>query len=277
MIQHTTKWKFTAPEEIEKAATELAAALTVTTGPGGVGASTRIPGLWARKFGFHQGTCEACLKPIGGDAAVKGGKVSKGNRRVAWEHLQTEGTREAVTTAPMELIGKIIKKRVTNEVWIFSAYGDIPEEISDRLEKNHEYNAKDIMRSVPWILAIKTSTGWRKWFSRYTFREQAYGAGLEVLNEAYIDGHEIEMASSIDMDTIQVPLGAVEIYLTALVQEAQDTDKPKDLIALQVRLKKARGMLELLEAAQELVENKLVGIESDPDPGYTIYEWKPPE
>lgn len=254
MNQHTTKWKYTSPKEIE--------------------ASDVSSGLLVQTHGHHIGTCIECGQKIGGTAARKDRKVSKSNRRSAWSHLQAHENVDSVLNAPMELVGRIIKKRVINEIWIFSAYGDMPEEIASRV--SNEYNRRDTLRAVPWIVVLKNSKGWAKWFSRYTFREQAYAVGLEMLNEAFIEGHEIEVASQIDMDTIQIPMGAVENYLTTLVNEAKDTDKPEDLVALQTRLKKARGMLELLEAAQELVQSKLVGIDI-PDSRYTEYEYNPKE
>lgn len=232
MNQHQVKWKYNPPDPESDA-------------------------WWQRNHGFHAGVCEECNQEVGGAISTKQGKLSKDNKRAAWFHMQAQDM-AAVEDVPMQLVGKIIKQRVTNEVWIISAYGEMPEAIAKRI--NTVYNSQDYLKSLPWILAVKRSTGWSRWLSgRYTYLEQAYASGLEILKEAYVDGHEIEIASKIDMDTVHVPLGAVEAYLTDLVDEAQSTDKPKDLVALQVRLKKARGMLELLEAAQELVEHKLVG------------------
>ena len=172
-------------------------------------------------YGRHHGTCSCGtqLNQRWGSNAFRSNQnkqLSKDAKRAAWRHIQAQDT--SSHGAPMRLVGQIIKKRVTNEVWVMSAYGDLPEEIPLGDLKDDDW-----AKSAPWLLVYKNSKGWiTQWTpGRYNYFEQAYAAGLQILQDAYIEGHGVEVASRIDMDTIEVPFAGVEKYLTDLVDKAK--------------------------------------------------------
>ena len=165
---------------------------------------------------------------------------------------------------------------MTNEIWLVSWNGEFPVELETAFglkTPNEEW-----YRLHPWTLLIKNSHGWKDRWSHWQYREQAYGAALSWLEDQRVDGHEIEIGSRIDLDTIEVPFGAVEQYLKRLVETANVADSPEDLIAVQAQIKEARSMVGMLEHAQELVEARLVGVELpliEDDSKYETYEYTP--
>lgn len=207
-----------------------------------------------------------CSHPTG----VKG-NVSSTSRRIYGKHAYPFTIDSRAMDSPMILVGTIKKVRVTHEVWIYSRLG---ERDADLPERGSDYS--------PWCVAVKKSNGWHaNWYS-FRHLEMAYADALVHLENERGQGYEIKIASQVDIDAVEVPVGAIEEYLSKLVDDAKELTKPKDLVELQGRIKRARSMLEILEAAQEHVEMKLLGLpteletpEEEEDSSYEEYEYTP--
>jgi hypothetical protein len=203
---------------------------------------------------------------------TKSGNLSKQTKRAEWIHIAAQ---EVESDQPMTLVGRIVKTRVTNEVWIAHQLGELPDSLKSWRAKDYQSDLSDAGKAYPWLVLLKNSQGWKLLRTHFSYYEGAYSYALDYLEGQYIEGHLVEVATSIDMDTIEVPIGRVETYLTKLVTDANELDKPEDLVELAGRIKSARSMLEMLEAAQTKVEMKLIGIEPEETTKYTTYVHTP--
>lgn len=156
----------------------------------------------------------------------------------------------------MELVGKITKTRVTNEIWIASRDGEIPDEIAEGRSQYWVATGTP----WPWMILRKHSRGWKIENGPYRLKELAYAMAVENLEEAYVDGHDVELATELDMETVEVPLGTIDSYFKNLIQRAKDADNPADLIKLREKIVKSQAVCDLLGEAQDQITKKLLEI-----------------
>lgn len=187
-----------------------------------------------------------------GHRPTKSGKPRKALLRAARAHEEAENDAGGGKGAPMELVGKVIKARVENEVWLASRTGDMPHlEQSRRIIANPNYAPHK-----PWIVLLKNTKGWRLQDGPFRDREVAWAAARQFLEKQRVD-HDIEMASSIATDTIQVPFGSIEHHFEDLVNRAKKARTTKQLLAINQELEQAEAVIELISEARKHVMDQL--------------------
>lgn len=157
----------------------------------------------------------------------------------------------------MELVGKVIKTRVTHELWVASRLGDVPESIKRRW---YGYLQTGSQTPWPWLVLRRYRDGWKLEAGPFALKEAAYANALQALEDDYVKGFDIEMVGEIDMDTVEVPLGSIDTYFKNLIQQAKDAKKPADLIKLREKITKAQAVCDLLGEAQTQITEKLLNI-----------------
>lgn len=187
-----------------------------------------------------------------GHRPTKSGKPRKALLRAARAHEEAANDAGGGKGAPMELVGRIIKTRVENEVWLASRTGDMPElNRSRRMLSNPNYAPHK-----PWIVLLKNTKGWRLQDGPFRDKDVAWAAARQYLEQQRID-HDIEMASSIDADTIQVPFGTIHDHFEDLVDRAKKARSTKQLLDINQELEQAEAVIELIAEARKHVMDQL--------------------
>lgn len=199
--------------------------------------------------------------------------ISKHHWRQALNHVKADS---GAIDVPMQLVGRIIKTRVTNEVWIMSRLGEVPHELETDDNSARQY-VMEYRQSHPWEVVIRNSHTWKRRLWGYRHVEQAYGGAQEILDESVFDGHKFVLAHEIDIDTISLPGVGVSEYLNQLAASAREMTKPKDLVELRDRIVDAQSMIGILESAKKMVGLKLLGLDPDDfdDDKFTTYQHTP--
>ena len=181
------------------------------------------------------------------------GTVSKHVRTIGWNHIVAVTDPSNSKGAPMELVGQIIKKRVTNEIWIASKNGEMPDEITKGFWRTNRGNA-----IWPWVVIRKHSRGMNVEAGPFQIKEYAYAAAIDMLHNGYIDGFDIDIAAEVNMDTVEIPFGTIDTYFKRLSDRAKTAEKPEDLVKLHEKIEKALAVTTMLESARDTIQNKLL-------------------
>lgn len=182
----------------------------------------------------------------------KNGQPRSNHRRSAWQHYAIATDSAKAKDAPMELVGTIEKKRVTNEIWIVSSQGEKPDGWAPWRDGTET--------AYPWFTIEKNSQGWKTRYGPFSNREMAYVAGLDAMEKAYMKGHDITIASELDVDTVEVPIAAIDAYFTNLTKEAKEAQGVSALVKLREKLYKAQAAAELIDQAIETVESRIIEV-----------------
>lgn len=207
------------------------------------------------------GLC-ACGEAIAhgwGMVTTRAGKPSRAALNRAWMHIAAQ---EVQKDTPMELMGKIIKTRVTNEVWIGHALGELPHDLMiwGQQVPYSKRELRDYDKANPWLVIIHDSKGWKLLYTQIRFREEAYARAVGYLHKAFISGHQIETVKEIDVDTLTVPRAALHEYLHGLAREANETTKPKRMVELLDEITDACSMLEILQGLKQKLTTGLIDV-----------------
>lgn len=187
-----------------------------------------------------------------GHRPTKQGKPRTVLLRAAKAHEEAENDAGGGKDAPMEMVGKIIKARVENEVWLASRTGDMPAlERSRRVISNPSYAPHK-----PWVVLLKNTKGWRLQDGPFRDKEVAWAAARQFLEQQRVK-HDIEMASTINPETIQVPFGTIEHHFEDLVARAKKARTTKQLLAVNEELEQAEAVVDLLAEARKHVMEQL--------------------
>ncbi len=187
-----------------------------------------------------------------GHRPTKSGKPRTTLLRAAKAHEEAENDVGKGRDAPMEMVGKVIKARVENEVWLASRTGDMPNlERSRRIISNSNYAPHK-----PWVVLLKNTKGWRLQEGPFRDKEVAWAAARQFLEQQRVK-HDIEMASTINPDTIQVPFGTIEHHFEDLVGRAKKARTTKQLLAVNKELEQAEAVIELIAEARKHVMDQL--------------------
>jgi hypothetical protein len=182
---------------------------------------------------------------------TKTGKPRRALLRAAQLHIEQETTTDNGKDAPMEFVGKIIRPRVTHEVWIASRRGELPDITGRKWIVDSTYAPHK-----PWLVLVKNSSRWSFQKGPFAERDMAWTFARDYLNREGIE-YDVEMAEEADLSTIQIPLGSITHYfeeLTSRVKQAQGTQA---LLELDEELQEVQNAVDLLGEARKHVLRKL--------------------